>query len=801
MSKGESTKAILRTKKTVRKAVKGVATKTTAGAKPAANTVSNIRIAKKSLTPNSIRKKTSHTTKTLTSSTKVNLERTSTFKNRLAVPASWGLMVLSPLRFPLDVDKIAVQTARYAGAFFVAIGAILTMWHSSLVFSAAPPMNFMAQVFMNDRSQTMIDPIENEIEPVEQKFANASVAFIFEPSKPISGDSVLVQVELPGETYEAYLYARNTNTGATVDFGAFDSFSSSLAETYIDVTDVSDGTYRFYTVATYESERDGPYTITVTDTSRQEIYFVSEVDETVTYEEDFDAEADETATYEEDIEIDTETEDILEPLEETDEEIAVSQEPLDPTNPEIKVVLAASRLTGNSELVVNVAGASYLEVYALQENTGTQRYVGLPKQIEPGTWSYSLDTTDLPNGLYSFTVNVRTKYGFFTQKSSIVSLYNETKTTIDAVALDYQTNALDVNQLGVVDVTMFGTQSETTLSPEEQVDQLVAPTSSTEALHATAFSALIEVHQQELEQIMQILAVAYRAGNIDQIKAASERISAFIDALSIESPDLLSFTTQEIEKLTLRITADVETTNKIITERTGVTAETDTDRDGITDFDEIVIYKTNPQVADSDGDGFTDGAEVLSGFNPTDSTPQVPVAYESPQDSGIIRDDLLRVETIATESVDDDVMYAPAALITGKGLPNSFVTLYIFSTPIVVTVRTDSEGSWIYRFDKELEDGQHQIYAGITDNAGKIVAKSNPLTFVKVAEAYELLEAPAPGVIKGTDTDNSDTHSMISLILVTASISVVAIGLVLILLGVHLESRNRREFIKTAESV
>ena len=92
----------------------------------------------------------------------------------------------------------------------------------------------------------------------------------------------------------------------------------------------------------------------------------------------------------------------------------------------------------------------------------------------------------------------------------------------------------------------------------------------------------------------------------------------------------------------------------------------------------------------------------------------------------------------------------PAGIITGKALPNSFVTLYIFSTPIVVTLKTDADGSWAYRFDKELEDGEHEVYVGVTDNAGKIVAKSEPFTFVKEAEAFSANE-PVPQVSQTTD--------------------------------------------------
>ncbi len=42
----------------------------------------------------------------------------------------------------------------------------------------------------------------------------------------------------------------------------------------------------------------------------------------------------------------------------------------------------------------------------------------------------------------------------------------------------------------------------------------------------------------------------------------------------------------------------------------------DTDGDGLTDGQEVNIHHTNPNLVDSDGDGFSDGAEVEFGGNP-----------------------------------------------------------------------------------------------------------------------------------------------------------------------------------------
>jgi len=42
----------------------------------------------------------------------------------------------------------------------------------------------------------------------------------------------------------------------------------------------------------------------------------------------------------------------------------------------------------------------------------------------------------------------------------------------------------------------------------------------------------------------------------------------------------------------------------------------DSDKDGLIDGDEVIIWKTNPLNPDTDGDGYMDGTEVKSGYNP-----------------------------------------------------------------------------------------------------------------------------------------------------------------------------------------
>ncbi len=63
----------------------------------------------------------------------------------------------------------------------------------------------------------------------------------------------------------------------------------------------------------------------------------------------------------------------------------------------------------------------------------------------------------------------------------------------------------------------------------------------------------------------------------------------------------------------------------------------DLDNDGITDYDELYVYKTSPYLADSDSDGFDDRTEIFSGNDPNcpegDSCGPVVVGAEGVVDS------------------------------------------------------------------------------------------------------------------------------------------------------------------------
>ena len=152
------------------------------------------------------------------------------------------------------------------------------------------------------------------------------------------------------------------------------------------------------------------------------------------------------------------------------------------------------------------------------------------------------------------------------------------------------------------------------------------------------------------------------------------------------------------------------------------------------------------------------------------------------RERGIIDEKTFKVERVHVTEVatrPDGTETASKIACRGKGLPDSFVTLYIFSIPIVVTVKTDAEGNWDYTLDKELEDGSHQVYVGITDVKGKVVVRSNPVPFVKTASAITVEEALATPVAQAAPSfvENNYFYGIVTIIIMIVAFIFVFLGI------------------------
>jgi hypothetical protein len=163
----------------------------------------------------------------------------------------------------------------------------------------------------------------------------------------------------------------------------------------------------------------------------------------------------------------------------------------------------------------------------------------------------------------------------------------------------------------------------------------------------------------------------------------------------------------------------------------------DPDGDGVSNNDEYRLG-TDPKSPDTDKDGTTDGDEIEKGSNPSKSSQDQggdSIVFEDPKENGTVEKEKYEVKNV--ELIESG--RGKKLKISGKGPPNTYVTVYVYSDPIVLTVKTDGDGNWSYVLDQDIGDGQHEVYVAVTDNTGKVEEKSNPLSFIKTAEAVTII--------------------------------------------------------------
>ena len=185
-------------------------------------------------------------------------------------------------------------------------------------------------------------------------------------------------------------------------------------------------------------------------------------------------------------------------------------------------------------------------------------------------------------------------------------------------------------------------------------------------------------------------------------------------------------------------TSEIQNRFKDLKERGGDLLYKDSNNDGVSDYDASRIYNLDPVKSSPtslyEGRKIKAQEKILLGFDPTKEA-LTKIRHEEPSESQAIVSEINKLEKV-------ELSTEKRVVLKGLALPNSFVTLYIYSTPIIVTVKTDENGQWQYTMDEELPDGEHTVYTTTVNNTGRIMAKSPGYIFVKTAEAATLGTLP-----------------------------------------------------------
>ncbi len=137
-------------------------------------------------------------------------------------------------------------------------------------------------------------------------------------------------------------------------------------------------------------------------------------------------------------------------------------------------------------------------------------------------------------------------------------------------------------------------------------------------------------------------------------------------------------------------------------------------------------------------------------------------------------DSVLLIQAKQEKKTVKQEIYGGKLTLSGKATPNTIVSIYIYSDPIVVTTKTDENGDWVYEMQKPLEEGKHVAYALVKSEKSGFI-RSSVLNFQVLAAEKE----PTPQVFmeeeKGTEVQKKFIYYSIGAVLIVSLVVVAGI--------------------------
>jgi len=503
-------------------------------------------------------------------------------------------------------------------------------------------------------------------------------------------------------------------------------------------------------------------------------------------------------------------------------------------------------LEGKVNIDFSANGVLSVEFYIRRPGSLSSIYLGRAAKQNGQLWKYLWQTDNYPNGDYNLYAETSSQYGRYESEAIKVIISNpqlpkkESKDKADEIIKQkedinkksQEEKSEDKNQLKkeIKDETIRFKEEIKPLDEEETeeikqkaieeinktIEREIAPeiekldnkiekiTVAQKDLKELEKSEKKEEKKEEKEQKKAELVQLVKEKEVikeDIIKKSEEiltkeEVKINLDKIVQNQPEKKIEVSVEKEKIKQDVTQQVEDLDQFLsnkeTERydklKGIESK-DSDNDGILDLEEIRLG-TDLLNPDTDGDGYLDSDEVKHGYNPLIPSPGDKIIFEDPREKGEIKKEY--EVTLAEAKILEDGSFN--ILLSGKGLPNSFVTIYIYSSlPTVVIAKTDANGNWSYLLDKPLEDGEHQVYVAVTNNKGEISHKSATKYFIQQAQA---ITYTADSSIFDEDSSElgSDNEKSLKMAYVFLGLSIIVFcaGVALMIIGIR-SSRKELE--------
>lgn len=417
-----------------------------------------------------------------------------------------------------------------------------------------------------------------------------------------------------------------------------------------------------------------------------------------------------------------------------------------------------------SYLVIDSGGflPERVEIFASMP-AGTPLFLGTATAVE-NDWWFSLDALSLPkvplmlygqfvaDGTLVQTAGVR--FGSAITASSTVTAEDEIfRAKVDA-ALAYQEIEKGFRQ------QYFSSWASLSVSDIES--QIAEP----------AIIDLADTLMAESASVIDVYLLRYASAQLVGMPTILTLADASIAELSVKLSESVSTESSTALATLMRVRLNllqehIRNNERDLKNATNGLIAQDRDNDGFSDYDEIVLYATNPNEADSDSDGIIDSVEV---FNTTTSIGELTATTATAQVQS----------KIITHS---DGTKSTLALVEGQSIPNAYL-LITHNDSYTSIVKTGAQGGFSYTIDKPLDGEAHHFTLSLMGTDGTQLPVYTTPTFALKNGALEL-ETQNLASVFSTNFDSTQAATLI------ASITLTTLGFILLYLAFALRTNTQ----------
>lgn len=410
-----------------------------------------------------------------------------------------------------------------------------------------------------------------------------------------------------------------------------------------------------------------------------------------------------------------------------------------------------------------------------------------------GEWLFNLSALDLPESVFavyaSFTVNGRTyqtnagSYTALSSKSPSLTSDSEIKLLVNKINLNLETSAVNnESRKSYFSLLSTSTPDLFTKADEEKVANLGVINELDESLIDNEF---------DINRLLYIYGLIYQGGSLAMLDLAAEQIKQEFNIIlgKSEENSNTSLVNSLLEVRVSALLSLVREQEDVVSDNTNSLTNTDTDADGLSDFDELANIGTDPALADTDNDGVLDSVEFIYGDNPLATNP-LNIKTEA-EVGGISNDALVSIRRVFASSLTNGSGNHLYPTVVGTAIPNSYVFVSLNNGSYYGIARVSPDGTFYHTIEQPLVNGTHTAVSGYIDTTGKLAIAGRPYEF-RVEEdklvAGVLFGNQTPIILAGTDSNVP--------YVVSAAVLLAALGFFLIMLADGLLTRRRGHLAK-----